>query len=117
MPTAEDRKDCIAPMIPIMVRRIVEQFAPLKIILFGSRGRGDHSPDSDVDLLVVLPAICDNHRSACAIRRALKDIQPVAKDIVVTTPDDLAAYGDLPCYVFYPALQEGEVLYERPAPP
>lgn len=102
-------------MIPVMVHRIVEQFAPLKIILFGSRGRGDHSPDSDVDLLVILPEIGNNHRSACAIRRALKDIQPVAKDIVVATPEDLAAYRDLPCYVFYTALQEGKVLYERTA--
>ena len=38
-----------------MVRRIVERFHPEKIILFGSYARGTAGPDSDVDLLVVLP--------------------------------------------------------------
>ncbi|HOF86504.1 MAG TPA: nucleotidyltransferase domain-containing protein [Armatimonadota bacterium] len=43
--------------INIMVERIVEQFHPLRITLFGSRARGDAGPDSDVDLLVVLPQV------------------------------------------------------------
>jgi uncharacterized protein len=38
-----------------MVRRIVEQFHPERVILFGSHARGDAGPDSDVDLLVVMP--------------------------------------------------------------
>jgi predicted nucleotidyltransferase len=37
-----------------MVRRIVSQFQPDKIILFGSHARGEAGPDSDVDLLVVM---------------------------------------------------------------
>jgi len=37
-----------------MVRRIVSQFHPDKIILFGSHARGEAGPDSDVDLLVVM---------------------------------------------------------------
>ena len=35
-----------------MVRRIVSQFRPERIILFGPYARGDAGPDSDVDLLV-----------------------------------------------------------------
>src|SRR5450830_61090 len=38
-----------------MVRRIVEGFHPDKIILFGSYARGAAGPDSDADLLVVMP--------------------------------------------------------------
>jgi predicted nucleotidyltransferase len=38
-----------------MVRRIVEQFQPEKIILFGSHACGSADPDSDVDLLVIMP--------------------------------------------------------------
>jgi predicted nucleotidyltransferase len=38
-----------------IVRRIVEAVHPLRIILFGSRARGDARPDSDLDLLVVMP--------------------------------------------------------------
>ena len=37
-----------------MVRRIVQRFAPDKIILFGSYASGTAGPDSDVDLLIVM---------------------------------------------------------------
>lgn len=36
-----------------IVRRIVQTADPDKVIVFGSRARGDHRPDSDVDILVV----------------------------------------------------------------
>lgn len=35
-----------------IVQKIVEAFHPLRIILFGSRARGDHAEDSDLDLFV-----------------------------------------------------------------
>jgi predicted nucleotidyltransferase len=37
-----------------LLRSIVAELAPQRIILFGSRARGDAQPDSDIDLLVVL---------------------------------------------------------------
>jgi len=36
------------------VRRLVEAVDPLEIIAFGSRARGTHRPDSDLDLAVIL---------------------------------------------------------------
>ena len=114
------KTDYTASLIPLMTRRIVELFHPLQIILFGSRARGDHHPESDVDMLVVLPETSSRFQSAVAIRQALKDIRPasrekrpVGKDIIVATPEDMAYYGDLECYVFYWALREGKVLYDR----
>ena len=44
--------------ISIMTERIVRNFDPLQIILFGSRARGDADRDSDIDLLVVF---CGTH--------------------------------------------------------
>ena len=41
-------------MIDAMVRQIVEQFDPDRIVLFGSHARGTAGRDSDVDLLVVM---------------------------------------------------------------
>ena len=38
-----------------ITRRIVEGFHPQRLILFGSRARGDERRDSDVDLLIVAP--------------------------------------------------------------
>lgn len=38
-----------------MVRRLVEAYEPDRVYLFGSRARGDSGPDSDYDVLVVVP--------------------------------------------------------------
>ena len=51
-----------------MVERIVEGFHPLRIVLFGSRARGTDTPDSDIDLLVVLQHVADKRRTAIEIR-------------------------------------------------
>ncbi|PSN17634.1 nucleotidyltransferase domain-containing protein [filamentous cyanobacterium CCP5] len=96
-----------------MVERIVEQFQPLKIILFGSHARGEFNPDSDIDLLVVMPSITSKRRQAVEIGQALADL-PVSKDIVVTTPEEIEVYGQLVGTILRPALREGKTLYERP---
>ena len=36
------------------VEALASEFSPQRVILFGSRGRGDFSGDSDVDLLVIM---------------------------------------------------------------
>jgi predicted nucleotidyltransferase len=99
-------------LIQIITDRIVQDFHPLRIILFGSHARGDASPESDVDLLVVLPQVANKRMVAVAIRRILADL-PVCKDIVVTTPEEITRCGDLIGTVLRPALREGKVLYER----
>ena len=67
---------------------------------------------SDLDLLVVLPHVEDKRRATLEIMRALNDL-PVSKDIVVTTPEEIAARGNTIGHVLRPALREGKVLYER----
>jgi len=108
----ESQHAATADLIVEMTDRIVRKFNPLKVILFGSRARGEPRPDSDVDLLVVLPEIEDKRGAAVEIRRALRDL-PVSKDIVVATPDEIARRGNLVGSVLRPALREGKVLFER----
>lgn len=38
-----------------IVRRLVAAYNPLQVYLFGSKARGDAGPDSDYDLLLVVP--------------------------------------------------------------
>ena len=100
------------PWINRIAEEIVRRFQPLKLILFGSHARGDAGPDSDIDFLVVLPEVTDKRRAAVESRRALADF-PVPKDIIVTSPAEIAARGHLVGTVLRPALREGKVLYER----
>ncbi len=95
-----------------MARCVIERFDPLKLILFGSHARGDGGPDSDVDFLVVLPHVADKRLTAIEIRRALAGF-PVPKDVLVTSPQEIAARGDLVGSILRPALREGKVLYDR----
>ncbi len=95
-----------------MVKRIVGQFQPDKIILFGSHARGEAGLDSDVDLLIVMPVAGSKREKAIEIAVALHDI-PVAKDVIVVTPDDFKWRKEIVGTIERPAFQEGKLLYAR----
>lgn len=100
-------------VIQKMVRRIVRKFRPEQVILFGSRATGTARPDSDVDLLVVMPVEGTCREKAIEIRVALHGMG-VPKDIIVTTPEDFAWRKEIPGTIEHPASLEGKVLYARP---
>jgi predicted nucleotidyltransferase len=102
----------VQAQIDRMVKRIVKRFAPEKIILFGSQARGDARPDSDVDLLVVMPVDGSVVDKRLEIRAALHDI-PIPVDVVVTTPEEFAWRKDFVGTIEWPATREGRVLYAR----
>ncbi|MDE0688676.1 MAG: HEPN domain-containing protein [Candidatus Poribacteria bacterium] len=98
-------------LISIMTERIVRDFDPLQIILFGSQARGDADRDSDIDLLVVFAEFTDKRKTAIAIDRALADL-PVAKDIIVSTPEELERSRTRIGSVLRYARQEGKILWK-----
>ena len=93
------------------VRLLVDRFHPKKIILFGSRARGNARPDSDADLLVVTNLRGSRHRLATRMRICVSGIG-IAKDIVLVTPREYKLYKNVPGTIIYPASREGKVLYE-----
>ena len=107
------KKNLVQKQIQEMVDRIVKQFDPEKIILFGSHARGDAGPDSDVDLLIVMPVGPSKREKMVEIGVALHDI-PLPKDIVVTAPEDFEWRKEVVGTVERPAAREGRVLYARP---
>ena len=106
--TRETRQEEIQKMVEL----IVERFHPEKVILFGSHARGEAGPDSDVDLLIVMPVKGSRREKAVQIGVALQDIR-VPKDIIVTTPENFEWRKEISGTIERPADREGMVLYAR----
>jgi predicted nucleotidyltransferase len=97
--------------IQALADRIAEHFHPQRIILFGSYAAGTAGPDSDVDLLVVLPFEGKNFRKSLEI---INSVNPMfSADILARKPDDTQwryRNGDP---LIKDAIDHGKTLYER----
>ena len=99
------------PVLSEVVRRLVEEFHPQRVYLFGSRARGEAREDSDYDLMLVVEgrvgAGWDMERRAYNVLKGLS----ISKDVVVMTSDYfdwmLGAAASLPSTV----RREGRLLY------
>ena len=98
--------------IDMMVERIISEFHPLKVILFGSYASGATNPDSDVDLLVVMSIKGSKRKQAAKIDASLAD-RDVPLDLIVVTPEEFEQYRDIAGHILYPAVRQGKVLYEH----
>jgi predicted nucleotidyltransferase len=92
-------------------QRIAQQFAPDRIILFGSYAYGSPNEGSDVDLLVVLPFEGKPYRKAAEIAAAVHAGFPL--DILARRPDDVERRYREADPLVREALDRGRVLYER----
>ncbi len=101
-----------AQILREVVRRIVELVHPERIILFGSRARGEGGNRSDLDILVVAESDEPRHRRSVPIYGALSDIL-VPMDIIVYTPAEVEEWSEVPQAFVTTAVREGTVLYEE----
>jgi predicted nucleotidyltransferase len=93
-----------------VIQRIVETASPIRIILFGSAARGGMGYDSNLDLMVVMPAGVHRRKTAQAIYENMRGIRtPV--DIVVATTQDLLEHGDDLGLIYRTVLKEGKEVY------
>src|SRR5260370_15533217 len=90
-------------------RQIAERFRPERIILFGSYAYGTPHTESDVDLLVIMPASDVVNQ---AVRISLAFDWPFALDLIVRTPEQSDRGLKEDDWFLREILDEGEVLYE-----
>jgi predicted nucleotidyltransferase len=91
-------------------RAIAEEFRPEKIILFGSYAYGTPHEDSDVDLLVIMPA-ANKHAQSVRIRWRLS--APFPLDLIVRTPQEMAwRLAEKESFVTT-VTSQGKILYEK----
>ncbi len=93
-----------------LVARILTTAHPRRIILFGSAARGQMTPDSDLDVLVVLPDGADPVAAELAIYRALWGLR-FGVDVIAVTESDVERLKANPYVVIHTALREGRELY------
>jgi predicted nucleotidyltransferase len=93
-------------------QRLAREFKPRKVVLFGSYAYGTPRPDSDVDLLVVMPLNGNPVDKSVEMRLKLHPRFPL--DLLVRTPakirERLAMGDDFIKDIF----DKGKVLYEAP---
>jgi predicted nucleotidyltransferase len=95
-------------------RRLADVAPDARVILFGSRARGDAGPDSDLDLLVVEPEIESRKAEFVRLRKALRGLD-VAIDLVLVTERHVEEWGHFEGTMLGDALREGRVLAEAHA--
>lgn len=105
--------ELIAPeTIEGVVRSIAENFSPEKIILFGSYASGNPTPDSDLDLLVVMESDQPRYRRPVPLHLLFKPT-PCAMDFLVYTSEELSRWNGTTNHIVTAALRFGKVVYER----
>ena len=94
-----------------IVRRLVASYQPLEVYLFGSKARGDSGPDSDYDLLVVVPddAPPERKRSRLAYQALLGT--GCAADVLVCTRSYFEPRRSLKASLPGTVLREGRLLH------
>jgi len=98
--------------IRAFAKRVAAEFHPQRIILFGSYARGEATPDSDVDLLVIMPFRGKDYMQASKIRMRVDVTFPM--DLLCRRPATVRkrlAMGD---FFIREILEQGRLLYEGP---
>ena len=101
------------PPIQEIIRKIVEKFSPRRIVMFGSRARGDTRADSDLDLMVEMETD-DPPAERVRVIDALFGLRRWAMDLVVYTPEEVEQQRNSRNALIRVIESEGKVLYERP---
>lgn len=96
-----------------LLQAIVEVYAPRRVVLFGSRARGEAGPDSDLDLMVVLDGDAPTEALSWRRRHAARKGYAGAVDIIPCREHVLAERARAAGSFADTILRQGIVVYGR----
>ena len=96
-----------------IIQRIIDNYNPDKIILFGSYAQGHPTENSDLDLLIVKNSNLPRYKRAREIRRYLWGITDIPKDIIVYTQEEIDDWAKVKEAFITNIVTKGKVLYEN----
>ncbi len=102
----------VGQSLPVATERIARALQPEQIVLFGSYACGQPTPDSDVDLLVIMNTNLQPLDRYLAVSQIL-DPRPFPVDIIVKTPAEVEQGLQRGDTFITAIMREGVVLYER----
>ena len=91
-------------------RKIAAEYRPERVVLFGSYARGNPTPDSDVDLLIVMPFEGKPVFKSVEMRMKFRPAFPV--DLILRTPEAVRQRIEMGDTFMRDVLRTGKVLYE-----
>lgn len=99
------------PVLSEIIRRLVEAYRPERVYLFGSKARGESGPDSDYDILLIVPddAPPALRRSRLAYERLWGT--GAAADVLVWTRTSFDSRLHLPASLPATVVREGRLLH------
>jgi uncharacterized protein len=114
MSIAEQKIGYLIPekTIKSIIQSIAKNCLPEKILLFGSYGSRNASPESDLDILVIMETDLPKHKRATPIRLLFKPT-PCAMDILVYTPEEIEYWNGTPNHIITEIFQSGRIVYEQ----
>jgi len=104
-PTADD------PALAEAVRRLIAAYEPERVYLFGSVARGDAGPDSDYDVMVIVPDNALGPRLRSRLAYEVLWGTGVAADVLVWTASDFDSRTHLAASLPTTVLREGKLLH------
>ena len=102
----------VEDQLEIVKNTIVEAFDPQQIIVFGSYIYGQPTPDSDVDLLIVMESGERPAKRAARVSKLLRP-RPFPMDILVRTPEEIQYRLQIGDTFIREVIERGKIIYER----
>ena len=101
----------MSPALDEVVRRLVAAYEPERVYLFGSWARGDVGPDSDYDILVVVPDSASPERRRSRLAYEVLWGTRTAADVLVWRRERFESRLTLKASLPSTVLREGKLLY------